>query len=565
MRVRIERSNGGNRSMPGRKALHNRTANLGARFERLRADRASAEILWRSYLIALVAVALVSLLLLALRSSIGTVSISMVYLLCTLLVALLVGRGPAILAALATFALYDLFFLPPYNTFKVASSDHILALAVFLIVALVISDLVSRARERARAAEQEEARAQLLFQLNEGLVADRSLDDILATIVRHVVQVYGAANATILTRDDDDQLAVSARFPAGAAIPLSRNDTAVALQALSTGQPTGIATGRVKIKNPHGIGRTAIRRAPNGDVLYLPIDTPTRQIGVLEVRGRPNGGSFDDADRELLGSLADQATLALERVRLTNEAARADILARSDELKSALLASVSHDLRTPLATIKTAVSSLQDDSIDWPPDARSDFLEAIDEETDRLTRMVANLLDLSRIEGGALRPDRDWYDARELVRHVVDRQKARATASNHILTDHIEPGVTLGYFDYVEIDQVLANLIENAIKYTAAGSVIDVAVAVVPEGLRFSVTDDGPGIPAAQREQVFEKFYRAGNARSQQGTGIGLTISRGLVEAHGGRIWVESAAGGGTRVLLTIPFDRSALRDEASE
>jgi two-component system sensor histidine kinase KdpD len=551
--------------MPASRALHNRTANLRSRFERFRADRASGQILWRGYVIAFTAVVLVSLVLLILRSHIGTVSISMVYLLCTLLVALLVGRGPAILAALATFALYDFFFLPPYNTFKVASSDHILALAVFLIVALVISDLVSRARDRARAAEQEEARAQLLFQLNEGLVADRSLDDILATIVRHVVQVYGAANATILTRDDDDQLAVLARFPAGTAVPLSRNDTAVALQALSTGQATGIATGRVRIKNPHGIGKTAVQRAPNGDILYLPIDTPTRQIGVLEVRGRPNGGSFDDADRELLGSLADQAALALERVRLTNEAARADILARSDELKSALLASVSHDLRTPLATIKTAVSSLQDDSIAWPPESQADFLEAIDEETDRLTRMVANLLDLSRIEGGALRPDRDWYDARELVRHVVDRLRARATASNHILTDCIEPGVTLGYFDYVEVDQVLANLVENAIKYTPGGSTIEVAVHAIPEGLRFSVTDDGPGIPVTQREQVFERFYRAGNARGLQGTGIGLTISRGLVEAHGGRIWIESGPEGGTRVLMTIPFDRSTLRDQPPE
>lgn len=249
-------------------------------------------------------------------------------------------------------------------------------------------------------------------------------------------------------------------------------------------------------------------------------------------------------------------------MRLTAEAARADILARSDELKSALLASVSHDLRTPLATIKTAVSSLQDESIDWEPEARSDFLEAIDEETDRLARMVANLLDLSRIEGGALRPDRDWYDARELVRRVVDRLAARAAATDHTLSGHVDPAVTLGYFDYVEIDQVLANLVENAIKYTPGGSSISLAVDAIPEGLRFSVTDNGPGIPAAQRTQVFEKFFRASNTAGQQGTGIGLTISRGLVEAHGGRIWIESGPDGGTRVLLTIPFDRSALRSE---
>jgi two-component system sensor histidine kinase KdpD len=299
-------------------------------------------------------------------------------------------------------------------------------------------------------------------------------------------------------------------------------------------------------------------------VVYLPIDTPERQIGVLEVRGRPDGGRFDDDDRALLSSLADQAALALERVRLADEAARADALAQSDELKSALLASVSHDLRTPLATIKTSVSSLLEAEIDWPLDARNEFLEAIDEETDRLTRMVGNLLDLSRIEGGAVRPDRDWSDARELVQRVVGRLGPRAIATAHTLTAQIDPAVTLGLFDYVEIDQVLANLVENAIKYTPDRSSIVVEVGSIPEGLRFAVRDNGPGIPPAAREKVFEKFYRAGNTRGLQGTGIGLTISRGLVEAHGGRIWIESGSGArGTAVRFTIPFDRSSLRDEA--
>jgi len=550
--------------MSDSEAHHARTEHSSARLGKLRAYGAAGQIEWRSYLIALGGVTLVSLALLTVRSHVGIVNTAMVYLLCTLLVALRVGRGPAILAAIATFVLFDLFFLPPYNTLKISSSDHIVALAVFLIVALVISDLVSSARERARAAEQEQARASLLFQLNEGLVADRSLDDILATIVRHVVQVYGAGHAAILTREHNDRLIALASFPKEKDVTLSRNESAVALQALTTGQATGLATGRAKILNPHGVGRASVQRTPSEDVLYLPIDTSNRQIGVLEVRGRPDGGHFDDADRALLGSLADQAALALERVRLTSEAARAEALAQSDELKSALLASVSHDLRTPLATIKTSVSSLQDDSIDWPPEARAEFLEAIDEETDRLTRMVANLLDLSRIEGGALRPDRDWYDARELVQRAVSRILPRAVATRHHLSARIGPDVTLGHFDYVEVDQVLANLVENAIKYTAAGSEVIVEVMTISEGLRFAVRDNGPGIPPPARERVFARIYRAGNARGMQGTGIGLTISRGLVEAHGGSIWIESANGSGTAVIFTIPFDRSTSRGEVT-
>jgi two-component system sensor histidine kinase KdpD len=206
-----------------------------------------------------------------------------------------------------------------------------------------------------------------------------------------------------------------------------------------------------------------------------------------------------------------------------------------------------------------------DHEVVWAPDAQSEFLEAIDEETDRLTRMVGNLLDLSRIEGGALRPDRDWYDARELVQRVVGRLAPRASATGHTLTAQIDPGVTLGFFDYVEIDQVLANLVENAIKYTPSGSTIEVDVRTIPEGLQFAVRDDGPGIPMQAREKVFEKFYRAGNSRGLQGTGIGLAISRGLVEAHGGRIWIESTGGTGATVAFTTPFDRSTLRDVTSE
>ena len=548
--------------MPSDTLQHRSTA-LGARFislAQLRGARTPA----RNYLITGAALFVVTLALFGLRAHLGVVNIAMVYLLCVLLAALWAGRGPAVSTAIVTFVLFDVLFLPPYYKLTITASDHVLALFVFLAVALVTSRLVTQVRERVVVAEQQQARAQLLYQLNEGLVTGRSLAEILDTIVGHVVQIYGAHRASILTRGAGDRLDRVASFPESDLPALTRNEEVVALQALTSGQATGIATGRTRIMSPHGIGSTGQTPARSReDVIYLPIDTPERQIGVLEVRGRPDGGRFDDDDRALLGSLADQAALALERVRLTNEAARAEVLAQSDELKSALLASVSHDLRTPLATIKTSVSSLMDHEVEWTPEARSEFLEAIDEETDRLTRMVGNLLDLSRIEGGALRPDRDWYDARELVQRVAGRLSPRASATGHTLSATIDPDVTLGYFDYVEIDQVLANLVENAINYTPTGSKIEVAASTLPEGLRFAVRDDGPGIPAHAREKVFEKFYRAGNARGLKGVGIGLSISRGLVDAHGGRIWIERSGGSGTTVVFTIPFDRSTLRNLA--
>ena len=214
---------------------------------------------------------------------------------------------------------------------------------------------------------------------------------------------------------------------------------------------------------------------------------------MLEVTGRPGTWVFRAEDEQTLTTFVDQAALALERARLSEEAASAAALAQSDELKSALLAAVSHDLRTPLASIKASATSLLDDSVEWDAEARQDFLEAIDEETDRLTLMVSNLLDLSRIEGGALRPQKDWYDVDELIADV--RMRLATRIADHPLTVALGPDLPSLRFDYVQIAQVLVNLIENAVKYTPAGTPITVAAHQVPGAIEISVHDDGPGIP----------------------------------------------------------------------
>ena len=270
----------------------------------------------------------------------------------------------------------------------------------------------------------------------------------------------------------------------------------------------------------------------DADALYLPIMTKDRIAGVLEVTGRPGTGVFRAEDQQTLTTFVDQAALALERARLSAEAAQAAALAQSDELKSALLAAVSHDLRTPLASIKASATSLLDDSVEWDAETRQDFLEAIDEETDRLTLMVSNLLDLSRIEGGALRPQKDWYDIDELIVDVRARLAPRTRS--HPLTITVEPDLPLLRFDYVQIAQVLVNLIENAVKYTPDGTPIAVAAHQVPGAIEISVHDDGPGIPREHQLRLFDKFYRAYAATAAPGAGIGLAISKGLVEAHGG-------------------------------
>jgi two-component system sensor histidine kinase KdpD len=405
-------------------------------------------------------------------------------------------------------------------------------------------------RERTEQAQRESRRMALLAELNAALIGDVTLDAILARIAERIVTVYGAQGCRVLVRGEDEELRTAAYFPEQIGPNVDRTGLSLAEWAVANRTPVGRSGrgGRIVGRNP-GTPAPASDRA---DVLYLPVMTKDRIAGVLEVTGRPGRGVFRAEDQQTLTTFVDQAALALERARLSQEAAQAFALVQSDELKSALLAAVSHDLRTPLASIKASATSLLDDSVEWDAETRRDFLEAIDEETDRLTLMVSNLLDLSRIEGGALRPQKDWYDIDELIVDVRARLAPRM--KSHPLTITVEPDLPLLRFDYVQIAQVLVNLIENAVKYTADGTPIAVAARQVPGAIEVSVHDDGPGIPPEHQLRLFDKFYRAHAGTAASGSGIGLAISKGLVEAHGGHISVESEPGSGTTFHFTLPL-----------
>jgi two-component system sensor histidine kinase KdpD len=387
-------------------------------------------------------------------------------------------------------------------------------------------------------------------------VADATLDSLLQTIADRVVQIYGSAGCRILVYQDG-HLAVGAGSPPGFHASIGRQAEAMATYALDHRAPAGIGVRDRHIRRPHGTVQFATPMAiPDRDALFLPIATGTEELGVLEVNGRPGGGRFTSDDERLLTSFADQVALAIERTRLTEEATRAAVLEQSDHLKSAMLAAVSHDLRTPLAAIKTSASALLDTSVTWSDEARNDLLAAIEEETDRLALMVSNLLDLSRIEGGALRPDRDWHDLRELIGDVARQMRRRAGARRiEVIVPELLPVASL---DYVEIAQVLINLIGNAIIYSDDGSRIVIGVEDRQEELAVFVQDEGVGIAPEHLPHVFESFYRAHGRGPVAGSGIGLAICKGLVEAHGGRIWAESAIGKGTTMWFTLPLEGHA-------
>lgn len=517
------------------------------------------------YLGALAAVGVATAIMSPARDQLNTLTVALVYLLVCQLFGLVAGPGPAAVAAVLAFLALNFFFVPPYFTLNVAGEQSLVALVAFLAVALITSQLMAVVRRRTDEAIREQRRASLLYDLNAALVRDVRLDDILAAIVERVVTVYGAATGRILLPEVGEQPRVVARFPSSASTTLDRTNQAVATWALEHRAPAGRRRSGRRIHQPRrpGGGQPLLAAdaqpeadRDEADVLYIPIATADRVIGLLEVTGRPGGGRFRPEDETLLSTFADQAALALDRVQLTEEAARAAALAQSDELKSALLAAVSHDLRTPLASIKAAATSLMDTSVRWSDEARTELLDAIDQETDRLSLMVGNLLDLSRIEGGALRPDKEWYDVAELVADVTHRLAGRT--EQHPVTTEIAPDLPLALFDYVEIAQVVTNLIENAVKYTPPGTPIKIRARATTEAggqvIELAVEDQGPGISFPHQARLFEKFYRADARRGTPGTGIGLAISKGLVEAHGGRIWVESAEGTGASFRFTLPL-----------
>ncbi len=259
---------------------------------------------------------------------------------------------------------------------------------------------------------------------------------------------------------------------------------------------------------------------------------------------------FGPAEVRLLESVSAQLWGAVDRARLRDEANEAEVLRRGDQVKSALLDAVSHDLRTPLASILASAGSLRQRDVEWDEEARRSFAEAIEQEAHRLDRIVGNLLDLSRLESGTLQPDRGWYEPTALINEVAAR--LRPLVAPHALALDLPDELPPVHLDYSEVDQVLSNLIENAAKYSPPESEIRVSAAVADGSLRVDVTDHGPGVARDAMPRLFEPFFRG--ARAQRGgSGLGLAVARGLVEAHGGRIWAENRPEGGARFSFEIP------------
>jgi len=287
------------------------------------------------------------------------------------------------------------------------------------------------------------------------------------------------------------------------------------------------------------------------DVHLVPVRVSDKRVGALLLVGTSD--HFDASDDRLVSAAASQIGQAHERARLREEATEAEILRRTDELRADLLNAVSHDLRTPLATIMASAGSLRQQDVAWTDQERQDFAQAIEEEAAHLNHLVGNLLDLSRIEGGSLRPHKSWQELETVVEDTVDRLKS-VTRQHHLRID-IGQELPPMWFDPVEVGEVVYNLVENAAKYAPPDTEIGVIVRREPAEASVAVEDRGPGIPPAAISHVFDPFYRVMDTRKGgHGLGLGLAIVKGLVEAHGGRVWVENRTDGGARFTFTLPL-----------
>lgn len=510
---------------------------------------------WYALGFALLLLGATSLLMFSVRTHVNILSVALIFLIVLVAIPLFADRLSSSASAIVAFMLFDVLFIEPYYTLSVASTDHVLALVVFLSVATVVSQLAYRLRVRATEALAHGRRMTILFELSQVLITESSAAGILNAVVARTIALLGVRSCAVLLLNEVREPQIHAA--GGPPPPIKEPDHRAVMQwAVEHRQPAGLGgRQRVQIRTRDGVHRRTPPRlvAPRrGTTLYIPISTAREVIGLFYVGDSGHRQQLANVDQQLLLTFANQIALALERVQLAEDATRAAVIARSDALKTALLSAVSHDLRTPLATIKAGATSLLQEGIIWSPEDQRDLLEAIDEETDRMTRLVSNLLDLTRIEAGVLRPNLAWNDPIDVVQETVRRAQLRL--SNHTICVHLTPPLPPTLFDDVEIGQVLFNLLENAGKYAPAGTPIDVTLVQDGDTLVFGVEDRGPGVPPDRAERIFEKFYRLEERRAASGAGIGLAICRGIVEAHGGRISVVARDGGGSRFQFTMPI-----------
>ncbi len=512
-----------------------------------------ADARWQGYAAGAVGVGLMSMLIGLTPPLQRLANTSMLYLIVVLGVAVAFGRWPAVFASAVAFLVFDWLFVEPVHALSVASPEGWVVLVIFLITAVITGQLGAEQRQRAREAARREQEAALLYDVVR-LMGRTNLNSALKAIAERLLQELQLEAIAVEIGDYGGVVAEAAAGNASA-IEVIREARGSLAHVLGEGAPptetqpgragTWTETVRPRLRETAGKGAAA-------PLHVVPVTVHGREVGNLLLVRAPGALEFAAADNRVLSAVASQIGLAVERLRLRQDATEAEVLRRTDEVKSVLLNAVSHDLRTPLASIIAAAGSLRQRDVAWSDEERYQLAEGIEEEAQRLNRLVGNLLDLSRIQGGGLRPQKAWHDLGSLIEDAMDR--LGPLTAGHKVTVAVEESLPPACLDSVEIGQVIANLVENAAKYAPSGAEIELRAHRAGPEVQIEVLDRGPGIPPSDLPHLFEPFYRAGSTARLRGTGLGLAVAKGLIEAHDGRIWAENRPGGGARFVFTLPL-----------
>jgi two-component system sensor histidine kinase KdpD len=470
---------------------------------------------------ALAVMAVLVLAMVPLRGHLSLATPALVLVVPVVIAVVLGGFGAGTVAVVAGIVVYDLVFIPPYGTLRVGTDDNWTALAVYVVVMVLVAQVVARldaARAQARRRENEIRR---LFEVTDLLIGEKPVPELLALIVSIVHDAFSLQSVALLLPTDGRLEVVAAAGDSLTAEQLGRITPA-------PGRPTSLGTTSVGAD----------------DVQSVALSARGRPIGLLGIKGR----TLSRHDRELLLTFANHIALTVERAQLRDQALRTELLEEIGRLQKTLMGAVSHDLRTPLATIKISATTLRNPAAHVTPEQGRELLTLIDDQVDRLDRLVTNLLDMSRVQSGALELRRQPIAVVDLVTEAA--RGLGLTPSAPTLTLDLPDDLPLVDVDHLLIGQVLTNLLDNASRYAPAGTAVTVSARVHGAQVEVAVADHGPGVRPEERDIVFQMFTRRGAAG---GSGVGLWIAKAFIDAHGERIWVEDTDSGGARFCFTLP------------
>lgn len=459
----------------------------------------------------------------------------MVYLVGVMVTAIHCGRWPAILFSFMSVLAFDFFFVPPRFTFSVADTHYILTFIVMFLVALVISHLTTQIRLKAEVARSQERQSAAMHALSRQLASTRGFEEIVQVAVTHFSEVFACKVAGLLP-NGEGELQV-AEGDQTIFIKDITKELSVARWSYDNGQLAGWGT----------------QTEPTAEILYIPLQAASTSLGVLALRPKDPDHLLAPEQLRLFESLAKQVALALEVERLQKTALEAQIEVESERLRSSLLGSVTHDFQTPLAAIMGSASSLLDLESQLDAKLAREMLSTIYDEAERLSRLVSNLLNIAKLGSGALRLQKELQPLEEVLGAALNRLEKKL--SDRQVTISLPPDLPMIPLDAALAEHIFINLLENALKYTSPGSPLSISAVEKDQELEVELADNGPGFPPEDLDKIFNMFYRGTKNLDQKGYGLGLSICRGIVEAHGGRIWALNRPGGGAAVRFTFPLN----------